>query len=418
MSSVRDVQSYLEDRLPEHLELLRQMVSINSFTANAQGVNKLGELTRELFVSLGFEAESVASNNPLYGNHLFLHRSARPFRDQRDRPTVALISHLDTVYPPEEEQSNDFVWRVEGDRLYGPGAVDIKGGTVMILLVLGALHHFNRELYDSTNWLVCLNASEEVLALDFGERCLERLPNNTRACLVFESGTPSDEGYRIVTARKGKASFRITTTGRSAHSGNAHQHGANAIWQMAHAIQKIQSYTDYSHQITYNVGLVSGGFVINRVPSQAEARTELRAFSPQVFEQGLQKMLELDGSSDVTSQDGYPCRVRVELDDRTEPWPSNPTTDQLFDIWQQAASETGLVVIPEKRGGLSDGNMLWDHFPTLDGLGPVGANAHCAERSPDGSKDQEFALASSFISKGLINVMAIMKLLDEPGDRE
>jgi glutamate carboxypeptidase len=62
--------------------------------------------------------------------------------------------------------------------------------------------------------------------------------------------------------------------------------------------------------------------------------------------------------------------------------------------------------------------MLWDHFPTLDGLGPVGANAHCAERSPDGSKDQEFALASSFISKGLINVMAIMKLLDEPGDRE
>jgi glutamate carboxypeptidase len=74
----------------------------------------------------------------------------------------------------------------------------------------------------------------------------------------------------------------------------------------------------------------------------------------------------------------------------------------------------GIQVSPEERGGLSDGNLLWNDFPTLDGLGPTGANAHCSERSQDGSKDQEYAERSSFIPKTMLNVVAILELLDGP----
>jgi glutamate carboxypeptidase len=76
------------------------------------------------------------------------------------------------------------------------------------------------------------------------------------------------------------------------------------------------------------------------------------------------------------------------------------------------AARLGTNVQGEERGGLSDGNGLWDAVPTLDGLGPWGDNDHCSERSPDGSKLPEFVEISSFVPKALLNVLAIATLLD------
>jgi glutamate carboxypeptidase len=316
------------------------------------------------------------------------------------------------VFPPEEEIQNNFSWRVEGERAFGPGVIDIKGGTVMIYSLLDALREFAPEIFSNVRWLICLDASEETLSEDFGKLCLERLPTeSTLACLVFEGGTPNPEPIQIVTARKGRAEFRVLAEGRGAHAGNYHKQGANAIVQLARTIQDIASFTDYTRSITFNVGVVSGGSVVNRVPHRAEAVVEMRSFDPQVFEEGLAHMLVLDGSSQVSSHDGFPCRISVELISRNPPWPRNPKTDGLYEIWSAAADSLGYNTIPEQRGGLSDGNLLWSFHPTLDGLGPAGNNAHCSERSADGSKEQEFLLIPSFVPKALINFAGITQLL-------
>ena len=73
----------------------------------------------------------------------------------------------------------------------------------------------------------------------------------------------------------------------------------------------------------------------------------------------------------------------------------------------------GVQVTAEERGGLSDGNYLWHKLPVIDGMGPTGANAHCSEQSADGSKEQEYCVPSSFVPKTLLNVMAVLKLLNE-----
>ncbi len=65
------------------------------------------------------------------------------------------------------------------------------------------------------------------------------------------------------------------------------------------------------------------------------------------------------------------------------------------------------------RGGLSDGNVLWRTFPTLDGLGPCGDACHCSERSPDGAKEQEWVDAASFVPKMVLNALAIRSLRDQ-----
>jgi glutamate carboxypeptidase len=72
-----------------------------------------------------------------------------------------------------------------------------------------------------------------------------------------------------------------------------------------------------------------------------------------------------------------------------------------------------LVLQPEARGGLSDGNLLWSEVPTLDGLGPWGDNDHSSERSADGSKLPEFVAISSFVPKATLNAAAILRLLKE-----
>jgi glutamate carboxypeptidase len=400
------IAAYLEDRLPFYLDLLRQMVNINSFTANAAGVNKLGRLTAEAFARLGFEAETVQSVNPDFGRHLALTRLGSSGRK------IGLISHLDTVFPPDEERHNNFTWREEGRRIYGPGVVDIKGGTLVIYMLMEALKRFAPEVYDQVTWVVLLNASEEREAADFGQLCLERLGPESLAALVFEAGRLVKNKFALVTARKGIARYKIMVNGRAAHAGSNHALGANAIVQLAETIQRVAALTDYERDLTFNVGVISGGVVTNRVPHYAEARVEMRAFNAGVYEDGIARMLALDGHSTVRSaKAGYPCQVRIELLDKVDPWAPNPATDRLLAIWQETAASLGMRVIREKRGGLSDGNLLWRHIPTLDGLGPSGGNAHCSEQSPDGHKEQEYVEPASLAPKTLLNTLAILRLV-------
>ena len=396
-----EIASYFRDRMPQYLEMHRQMIEINSFTSNSEGINSLGSLTASFFALLGFHSSFIQSKNLNFGKHLFLtyERNESGRKNDKNAPFIAMISHLDTVFPLEEERANDFSYRLVGNRIYGPGSVDIKGGTVMVFMVLDAISAFYPELYRNTRWMVALDASEETLSEDFGRLCKQKIPIDATACLIFEGATPNSEFCSIVTSRKGRAEFRMSSKGRGAHAGNSHKQGANAIVQLAKTIEQVAQLTDYSRQLTFNVGVVHGGTVVNRVPHYAEAFVEMRAFSPDEFQIGITNIMALQETLTISSQDGFPCSVNVDLISSTDPWPKNDRTNTLFGIWEKCGKEIDIQVIPEARGGLSDGNHLWSDYPVLDGLGPSGMNAHCSEKSADGTKDQEYALLGFFYSK-------------------
>ena len=396
----------MEQQLPAALAMLREMVDLNSFTGNPEGVNRLGRLTAERFAPLGFQAEFVPSTNPAWGHHLVLTRPGASGK------SIAMVSHLDTVFPPEDERRNNFRWQREGDRIFGPGTLDIKGGTVMMWLVLSALSRLAPEAFHALTWKLFWNSSEEPLSPDFAGVCRDRLAAGTLAALVFEAETRSGDALALVVGRKGRGAWRATATGRGAHAGGKHSFGANAIVQLAQTVQRIAALTDYSRQLTFNVGLISGGTVPNRVPHEAVAEGEFRAFTPETCAQARQALLALAGPGSVRSpEDGYACEVKIQMLKEWRPWPPNPATERLCQLWKQAGARLGLSVTGEPRGGLSDANGLWDVVPTLDGLGPWGDNDHCSERSPDGSKLPEFVVVSSFVPKAALNVAAILKLI-------
>lgn len=405
VQNLQVLKQFIAAQMPAALEMLRSMVEINSFTAHREGVNRLGRLTADCFRSLGFVPEFVPSTNPAWGDHLVLTRSGR------SPQSIALISHLDTVFPPEEEEQNDFHWRPEGDRIFGPGTHDIKGGTVMMWLVLAALKAHARDVFEHITWKLFWNSSEECFSADFGDVCRHRFNKETLAALVFEAEGCLGTERSLVVARKGRATWRVTVSGRAAHAGGKHRHGANAALQLGRTIQQVAALTDYAQDLTFTVATIRGGTVLNRIPHEASAEGEFRAFSPEAYTRAKSGLLALAGPGEIASvADGYQCRVRVEITSETRPWVRNQGTDNLFSLWREVGAGLGVKLQPEERGGLSDGNLLWDAVPTLDGLGPWGDNDHCSERSPDGAKLPEFVQISSFIPKALLNVLALQKL--------
>lgn len=398
--------AWIPSQLPEALTWLERMVGINSFSANPPGVDKVGTLTAECFAELGFQAEQVPSTDSTYGSHLFLRRQGD------GRLPVVLVSHLDTVFPPQEEERNDFRWQPvpsEG-RIYGPGTVDIKGGTALIWLMLRALREFAPDVFERTNWLIAANASEEVLSGDFGLRTTERCPDGAKAVLVFEGG-PRDyalDEWHIVTSRKGRAEYRISAEGKAAHAGSSHAEGVNAIVELADAVKAAARLTDYAAGLTVNVGRISGGTVLNRVPHEAFAELEMRAFEPKVLTAAGKNVMALQS---VGPPPAGQATFRVECLGATAAWPNDAETQALYAHWAAAAGDLPMKLNSVPRGGLSDANYLCNLGPTLDGLGPSGANAHCSERSADGSKLPEYVEVDSFVPKTALNVLALLRLL-------
>lgn len=399
------LNAFLNQQFPATLEFLRQMVGMNSFSANKAGVNALARFTASKFANLGFTAEYVPSFNPDLGDHLVLTRKGQGSRK------LGMISHLDTVFPAEEEARNHFAWRRAGDKIYGPGTIDIKGGTAMMHLVLSAIREMSPQVFEDVTWVLLLNSSEEVYSPDFGKLCCDRLTGGV-AGLIFECGARDQGAFTVVTSRKGRASYRCTVEGRGAHAGGDHERGANAVVQLGEIVQHIAALTDYAKALTFNVGTIAGGTVVNRVPHQAVAEIEMRAFTTEAYQAGKAAILALNGPGSVRAAcDGHPCAVKVEVVTETSPWPRNEATERLLQHWQQAAASIGLSVAREDRGGLSDGNNFWHAVPTLDGMGPLGDNCHCSEQSADGTKEPEFIEVSSFVPKVALDTVAILGLL-------
>lgn len=392
----------LQNLLPEALRWVKRLVDVNSFTSNAHGVNCVVDLTAEMFAELGFSAESAASEHANYGNHLFLTRRGT----SADKPVV-LVTHSDTVFPPEEEARNDFRWleSPEEKRIYGPGTVDIKGGTVLIWMTLRALREVASEVFEKTNWLVAANASEEVIAADFSVRTKERCPNGAQAVIVFEGGPRQNGEWQIVTARKGRAEFRITAHGRGAHAGSSHADGVNAIVALSQIAPAIAAITDYARDLTVNVATITGGTVLNRVPHEAWLELEMRAFEPAMLVHAEDEMKR------IIAEAAGPATFTLDCIGRTAAWPAHEQTMKLFRHWEEAAREMGLKATPTKRGGLSDANYLANLGPTLDGLGPSGANAHCSERSPSEGKVPEYVETDTFVPKAAMNVQGLLRML-------
>lgn len=353
------------------IEMLERLCAIDSRTRDgAEGATAVAGVVAEELGRLDFACELVEppEQDLPRGKHLLASRGSG------STPDIVLLGHGDTVLSPA---GVPFRVETEKGRVFGSGVSDMKGGVVVMLEALNLAFDEDPSVRDA-NLLVVLNASEEIPTLAFGE-LLRRRCRGARACLNFEPGLPGPNGERlVVTARKGIQRGCITCGGRSAHAGNHHARGANAIRELARKIEAVESLTDYQRECTANVGAVAGGHTYNQVADEAVAQFEVRAFDPARLEELMKQVDTLCAQATVRSGDGETtCTVSVEWRPGFPPMPENPGTQALFEKYGEVSrARDGIEVSSSRRGGAADGNFIADQVPVLDGLGAVGGEFH------------------------------------------
>ena len=339
----------------EILDGVREWVAIESPTLDPSAVAPMVDRVRGECAELGMGIESI----PLPG-------FADGFRARSpwggDAPGILVLAHLDTVHPVGT-LANDLPFRIEGDRAYGPGTYDMKGGAYVALHAYRTLVRQGRETALPITFLF---TTDEEMGSTASRPIIEAEARRAKYVLVPE---PCRQNGDLVTARKGTARYHIDFHGRPAHSGSRHSDGRSAIKEMARHILELEAMTDYERGITLNVGVVAGGTRYNVIPSHARLHLDVRLPDVECVEDIVGRVL---------ARTPYDPDVRITVEGAVErpPFERLPHGAALFEHIRDLGAELGMTFGEQSVGGASDGNFTAPIVPTVDGMGIGGAGAH------------------------------------------
>ncbi|HZU81527.1 MAG TPA: M20/M25/M40 family metallo-hydrolase [Polyangiaceae bacterium] len=359
-AQVDQATRWLDDKQQAMEESLARLVDVNSYTENPEGGRKVGAMLRALFGFEGVHAAVCPSER--FADHLVFR--TRP--EQPNRGAVALLGHLDTVFPPGSFEG----YRRDGHLARGPGVLDMKGGLVVVAFALKALA--SAGMLASAPPLRVVVVGDEEVGSPEGQGVIAAAISGSSACLVFEAGRRADA---IVTRRKGTGSVTAVAHGRAAHAGNAHEQGANAVWALARFVDAAQLLTDYPGGVTVNVGRIAGGHSKNTVPDRAEAQIDVR-FCTRADGDRLVASLHRAAEASAASVPG----TRIELHGGVARAPLERTDASAALCAEYAACARahglGADEAPLIGGGSDASTAAALGIPAIDGLGPRGSGFH------------------------------------------
>ncbi len=357
----------------EQVPLLQRLVDLPSHTYAKDDVEACARALDDAAAALDLTCSKIPDPKGRFADHRIYAPPAAG-----DGPALALVGHIDTVFP----RSLGFLsFRRDGDRVFGPGVLDMKSGLTSVVFALRALRAIDPARYAALPVRFIVVSDEEVGAPSLEALYRELAPRLT-AGLVFESGRPKDT---IVTRRKGGGLFTITVHGKASHAGNDHASGVNAIHALARIVDFVEGMTDYDRGVTLNVGLIEGGTAKNTVPARARCQIDAR-FETVADAERVTAALKGLAADLGAGLPGLPARLRgvvveVEGGVTRPPMEASPASQRLRGVYEPYAAACGLQVgeCPLQGGG-SDANLLAaDGVPCIDGLGPFGQFFHQTE---------------------------------------
>jgi glutamate carboxypeptidase len=348
---------------PSLVHLARQLVLAESPSDSKPAVDACVALAAQRARHLGGRVK--LHRQPQFGDILEARFGPRQSRSRNHAKPILLLGHLDTVWPIGTLKS--MPWRVRNGRLWGPGALDMKTGVAMALAAIELA--LEAGLLDRE--AVLLLTSDEEIGSPASRPVTEAIARSCSAVYVVE---PAQElAYK--TARKGIGNWRIDVKGVTAHAGVDFAKGANAIVELARAIETVSGWTNIRRGITVSVGAAGGGTKSNVIPARAWAEVDVRI--PRAAD-GL-RMQRLFAALRPTD---LRCTLTVTGGIGRPPMERSRGTVRLFRQARALAAELGFALSEASTGGGSDGNFTAAlGIPTLDGMGAVGAGAHARHES-------------------------------------
>jgi glutamate carboxypeptidase len=360
-------------RQGQSLELLAEVVDIPSATENHAGVRKVAEVFARELAALGFETRWVDQRQAGRSGHLVaLHRGTQGKR-------LLLIGHLDTVLEGEP-------FRREGDRAYGSGIADMKGGDVIIVEALRALHAAGA-LRDRQVIVVFTGDEEDPgQPISVAREALFEAAGQSDVALAFEGAEP---GVAVI-GRRGIASWRMQVTGRQAHSSGIfrEEQGYGAIFEAARILDRFRGDLREPN-LTFNPSVILGGTTVdyddarkggsangktNVIARDARVAGDLRFLSAEQYATATARMSSI--VAEHLPQTSATIAFELEYPSMT-PTDGNRAVLAVFDgVSRSLGAGSVSAQDPGMRGAGDISFVCSGQLACLDGLGALGDAAH------------------------------------------
>ena len=274
-------------------------------------------------------------------------------------------AHMDTVH--EKGVFGDPPVRNDGEKMYGPGVIDCKGGIAIALLTMKALLDNGFEKHVR----LILTSDEEISNILGG-------PDEIRFIQESAEGFPcainceTAEGDQVVIARKAILKYRLDIKGVSGHAGKHYFTSKNAIEEAAHKIIALHS-KSVEDGTTYSCNIISGGSVANIIPDQCSITVDIRAVSVEDMEIAKQEMENVANTSFIS---GTTCQLTL-LSVRPPMEKSDQTIkilNRLLDVCHKY--DLGTLTPMESGGGSDSCYTQIAGIPSICGMGASGGFQH------------------------------------------
>jgi glutamate carboxypeptidase len=386
-SGERALVAYIDAHNQEALSLLERVVNINSGTQNFAGVREVGRIFRAEFDALGFRAEWIDGAPFKRAGHLVADHPG-------SGPRILLIGHLDTVFEPDSPFQK--MERIDERTARGPGIIDMKGGNVVMLAALKALHAAG--VLQEMNVVAVLTGDEEDAGepLSAAREALVNAAKGADVAIGFEDG-PADPKL-AVTARRGTAGWEVRVKGAPAHSSQIFREdiGYGAVYELARILNTFRERMSGEAHLTFNPGIVLGGTTVefdavqlrgsafgktNVIAEHAVASGDLRALSREQFEKARATMTEIVAASLPRTS------ATIRFDEGYPPMAPTAGNAKLLALYDRASRDLGfgaVTTVSPDRAGAADVSFAAEYVKTaIDGVGLMGHSDHTVNETAD-----------------------------------
>lgn len=352
-----EMLQYFQSQQDAMVELLTALCNYESGTKDKAHVDMLTAFMEAEFRSLGASSVTRIPQTEV-GDMLF----AKWNEHAEGKPIMFLI-HIDTVWPLGTLAERPVTIKDDG-KLYGPGAIDMKGGITVVLWALRGLRELNQ--FPNRPIWVLMTTDEEVGSL-YSTPYIKEYAAQSGLVLVMEPATIEEA---LKTWRKGIATYRMDIEGLPSHAGNAPEKGINAIIEFAQQAMKMREMNDLKNGTSVSVTMVEGGSATNVIPAHVTAHFDTRVMTVRAADEIEEAM-----TNPTTFVPG--AKVKVEKINGHKPMERNELMQKTYAQCKAIGEKYGLTVREDGSGGASDGNTVATlGVPLLDGLGPQGDGLH------------------------------------------
>jgi len=367
-----------------YLATVEQLVDIDTGTGQAPGLKTVSEMLVKRLEALGATVQTTPAS-PSTGDNI-----VGTIKGTGNKSFLLMI-HYDTVFGPGTAAKRPF--KVEGEKAYGPGVADAKGGVAMVLHSLKLLQ--DQKFKDYGTITVLFNPDEEMGSAGSKKVIAELARQHD---YVFSYEPPDTDAVTVAT--NGINGVFVDVKGKSSHAGSAPEAGRNAAMELSHQLIQLKDLGDKTKGTTVNWTMINAGTKRNIIPDSAVAEGDMRYSDLSESDRVL-----ADGQRIVQGKLIDGTQVTFRMDKGRPPLVKNPATEDLAKTAQALYGKIGRNIEPiAMRFGTDAG---YAYVPdsqkpaVLETMGVVGAGLH---------SEDEYMELSSIAPRLYLTTAMIMQL--------